>query len=121
MSWEREHHHMNMPEGEHYISLVDKSVVDRHGNPARWALHIHMGDGEFEYKIGDNKVRIKLGGNFTVQEDGSLQDDKGNVFDPRAFERELIEKLNGHHERLKAYAARHKVPHLQPGGKTGSR
>jgi|SRR5579859_2106874 len=110
MAWEREHHHMDVAQGEHFISLVNHAVKESDGSSARHFLQIRMGVGPFEYHVGLNVIHIKLGGDFAVQPDGTLEDIEGNVFDPKAFEKELIARLNQHHEHLHAYARRHNVP-----------
>lgn len=115
MAWEREHHHVNAAEGAHIVTLINRSITESDGSPARHILQIHAGAGEFEYKVGKNLVRIKLGGDFTIQDDGTLVDIEGNVFDPKAFEKELLAKLNHHHTRLEAYARKHNAPILKPG------
>lgn len=113
MAWERESHHMNLVEGEHLIRLVDKSAVDHTGQPHRYLIQIRMGEGPFEHKVGHNTVRIKLGGDLTVDENGALTDISGNVFDPREFEKTMIARLNAHSNKLRAYAKKHGAPELK--------
>ena len=113
MSWEREYHHMNLDEGEHRIGLIDRAVTARNGQPARYTIQIHMGSGAFEHKVGANTMRIKLGGDFTLDENSTLVDTSGNEFDPRAFEKKMIAELNSHHAKLRAYARKHNVPELK--------
>lgn len=116
MSWEREFHHINLDEGEYRIGLVERNVQNRHGEPARHLIQIQMGSGAFEYQAGNNSVRIKLGGDFTIKPDGSLQDAEGHIFDPRDFESRLIAELNNHHAMLRAFARKQGAPELKPKG-----
>ena len=118
MAWQRESHHINMAEGEHVIRLVNPNVKDADGQPVRHLLKIRMGAGAFEYSVGSNAIHVKLGGDFTVDENGELIDSAGNVFDPRHFEKELLSKLNDHHDKLNAYAQRHNVPKTNTGTTT---
>jgi len=112
MAWQRESHHMNMAEGEHVIRLVNPNVKDADGQPQRHLLKIRMGAGAFEYSVGHNAIHVKVGGDFSVDENGQLIDSDGNVFDPRQFEKELLNKLNVHNDNMKRYAQRHGVPAL---------
>lgn len=120
MSWEREKHYINLEEGEHVIHLTDKTAVGRDGGPARHILQIRMGEGAFEYQVGHNSIIVKLGGDFTVKADGTIVDSEGTVFDPKAFEQEMITRLNAHHAKLRTYAAKHGVPHYA-GPKKGAK
>ena len=113
MAWEREHHHIDLDRSEHKISLVDKSVLTTDGKPTRYLIHLLLGAPEFEYKVGHNTVRISLGGGLKVQPDGTLKDADGNVFDPRAFEKEMVGRLNAHHTALRAYGRKHNAPELK--------
>jgi hypothetical protein len=113
MSWEREYHHMNLDAGMHKVGLIERGVHTESGQPARLELHFWMGTGAFEYHVGPNTVRIKLGGDFSIEPDGTLKDSAGNVFDPREFERHLLERLNHHHAALRAYARKHNVPEFK--------
>jgi hypothetical protein len=110
MAWEREYHHMNLDESEHFISLADKTVTTQSGQPTRYLIQVKMGAGPFEYMVGHNSLRIHLGGDLIVQPDGTLQDAAGAVFDPRAFEQEMIKKLTAHHAALRTYARKHGAP-----------
>jgi hypothetical protein len=114
MTWRREYHHINLDEGEYRIGLIEESVHNRHGEPARHLLQIHMGSGQFEARVGKHSIQIKLGGDFTIKPDGSLEDNEGKVFDPKAFEKQLIAELNNHHERLRTFARKHGAPELKP-------
>jgi hypothetical protein len=129
MAWEREYHHIDLDESQHTIGLVDRSVTTMAGQPARYLIHIKMGDGPLEYQVGtgvgaDGKiqprsVRVHLGGDLVVQKDGTLKDSEGNVFDPRDFEQKMIEKLNAHHAALRTYARKHGAPEYKgPSGKS---
>ncbi len=113
MAWEREFHHVHVDTGEHVISLVEKSAVAADGNAARHLLQIRMGEGPFEYHVGENKISIKLGGNFSVDEAGVLRDQNGTVFDPKDFEAQLTARLNAHTRKMRRYAARHGVPEFK--------
>jgi hypothetical protein len=107
--WEREYHHLNLDEGEHTIGLIERGVEGRNG-PARHLIQIRMGEGEFSATVGRHSVAIKLGEGFTVAPDGTLTGPGGEIFDPAAFEKQMIAKLNAHHAKLRAYARRHGVP-----------
>ena len=113
MAWEREHHHVNLDESEHFISLVEKNVTTQGGQPTRYLIQIKMGTGPFEYHVGHNTLRLHLGGDLIVQPDGTLKDAEGNQFDPVAFTNHMIGKLNEHHAALRTYAAKHGVPHYK--------
>ena len=110
MSWEREYHHMNLDEGEHRIGLIERGVATRSGQPARFTIQIQMGAGAFEYHVGANTVRIKLGGDFALDANGTVMDSSGNEFDPKTFEKEMVKRLNEHHALLDTYARKHGVP-----------
>lgn len=118
MSWEREHHHMNLAEDEHLIRLVDRTVTTQKGEPMRYLIQIKIGEGPFEYAVGKHKIRVKLGGDFTVEEDGTIHDSEGTVFDPKDFEKTMIAKLNAHHRKLRAYAKKHGAPEYKGPPKT---
>jgi hypothetical protein len=118
MSWEREHHHINLDASEHVISLIERGVVSRTGEPSRHLIQIKLGGPEFEYFIGANSVKIHLGGAMKVQPDGTLQDQNGQAFDPQAFEKQMIDRLNQHHTAMRAYAKKHAAPEYKgPKGK----
>lgn len=104
---------MNLAEHEHTIRLVDPTAFDAEGQPHRHLLKIRMGAGAFDYQVGPNSVHIQLGGDFTVDENGTLTDSEGNVFDPRKFEQELVKQLNGHTAKLRSYAKKHGAPELK--------
>lgn len=111
MSWEREYHHINLHESEHVISLIERSVVDRKGEPSRYLIHIKMGGEPFEHFVGLNSIKIHLGNDLTPQPDGTLKSSTtGEVFDPRAFEKEMIDRLNQHHAAMRAYGKKHGAP-----------
>lgn len=111
MSWEREHHHINLDESEHVISLIERGVITRNGEPARYLIHIKMGGEHFEHLVGANWVKIHLGADLTPQPNGLLKSlTTGQVFDPKAFEAQMIEQLNRHHAAMRAYAKKHGAP-----------
>ena len=108
--WEREYHHLNLDEGEHTIGLIERGVQGRNG-PARYLIQIQMGDSAFDViQGGKHKVTVQLGAGLTIQEDGTLAGPDGETFDPAAFEKEMIERLNAYHGRLRTYARKHAVP-----------
>ena len=108
--WEREFHHVDLAEGEHVISLIDRTVKMRGGAPARWLIQIKLGGEAFSYQIGKNKLAVQLGEGLVPQADGSLRDSEGNVFDPEDFTRKMVAQLEEAHQRRKAYARRQKAP-----------
>jgi hypothetical protein len=110
MAWEREYHHINLDASEHVISLIEKGVVTRKGEPARYLIHIILGSDSFEYALTKKSMTIKLGGPLTIHPDGTLQGEDGTVFDPREIERKMIDRLNTHHAALRTYAKKHGVP-----------
>jgi hypothetical protein len=118
MTWEREYHHINLDEGEHRIGLIERSVQNVMGEPTRYVIQIQMGSGAFEYIVGRNAeqhhvIHVKLGGDFTIKPDGSIEDSEGNVFDPRDFEKKMTLELNKHHELLRAYGRKHNAPEFK--------
>jgi hypothetical protein len=119
MGWEREHHHINLDASEHVISLIERGVVTRKGEPSRWLIQIKIGSPETTVELGSNSVKIKLGGPLTVQSDGTLMAADGTVWDPKAIEREWIDKLNQHHGALRAYGKKHGAPEYK--GPAGGR
>lgn len=113
MGWEREYHHISLDEGEHVIGLVERGVLDRKSEPTRYLIQIKLGHQPFGLTVGHHTVQIKLGGDLSMQADGTLRDSEGNIFDPKQIERDLIEKLNAHHEAMRTYARIHRVPELK--------
>jgi hypothetical protein len=109
MAWEREYHHLNLDEATHEIGLIERSVQTRDGQPSRYQLQFVLGGTEFETTFGASSLRVSLGGELSIQEDGTLKDSSGNVFDPKAFEREMINRLNDHHAKLRRYAQKHGI------------
>lgn len=110
MAWEREFHHVDLAEGEHVISLIDRTVKMRGGKPARWLIQIKLGGEAFSYQIGNKKLAIRLGEGLTPQADGTLKDADGNLFDPEDFTRQMVAQLEEHHQRRRAYARRQRAP-----------
>lgn len=110
MGWEREYHHLDLVEEHHVIGLINRDAKDSHGAPKRYSIQILIGDEKFEHRLGKSSLQIKLGGALTVQPDGTLKDDEGNVIDPKAIEREMIARLDAHHAKMLAYARKHGVP-----------
>lgn len=121
MAWEREYHHLDLAVGEHVIGLIDRSVVDLDGNPARYEIHLWTRSEVFEYSLGTDVVKIKLGGgDLQAHPDGHLRDSAGHIYDPRHIEKEVVARLNEHHQNLRAYAKRHSIPELKPPVKPGN-
>ena len=110
MAWEREYHHLNLDAGEHVISLIERNVMSRKGEPARYLIHIVLGSDSFEYALQRKSLTIKLGGPLSIQPDGTLKGEDGTVFDPREIEQKMIARLNAHHAALRTYAKKHGVP-----------
>jgi hypothetical protein len=110
MAWEREYHHINLDASEHVISLIERGVVTRTGEPSRHLIQIKLGGERFEHFVGANSLKIHLGGAMQVQPDGTLKDQDGQVFDVLAFEKEMIDRLNQHHTAMRAFAKRHGAP-----------
>ncbi len=113
MAWEREYHHLNLDEATHEIGLIERSVQTRDGQPSRHQLQFILGSDHFAVTVGRNVVQVHLGGGLMIQPDGTVKDEAGSSFDPKAFEREMINKLNHHHGKLRAYMQKHGVPEFK--------
>lgn len=113
MAWEREYSHMNIPEHEHTIGLIDRSAADKNGNPARYLVKFKMGAPKFGAEVLGHMIYVKLGGELEIQPDGTVKDADGKVFDTKAFEKEIVAGLERHHELLRAYGRRHGAQELK--------
>lgn len=120
MAWEREYHHVDISTSEHMIGLVNRSIETRDGQPVRHLIQIQLGGESFELEVGHHRVRIRLGGGFTPDENGQLVDEGGNVFDPMAIEEQIRKALDAQHEKHRRYAHFHRAKILGAagGGKT---
>lgn len=115
MAWEIETEKVHLDEMVHRTVYVDRSIVTADGKPVRHVDDILLGAD------GPSATRGLGSGGFTLQDDGKLLDGEGAHFDPRARQRDLLDRLNGFHKAAKAYAQRHGVRIHQPAltGKNG--
>jgi hypothetical protein len=107
MSWEIEHEEVDKAEGVHRFSLIERSVITRDGQPARYKFHIVLGTGMDGASCPHCHQKVDSG--MTLQDDGSLKDAKGTELVPRTEALKRVQQLNGFHARMDAYTKRHRA------------
>jgi hypothetical protein len=99
MAWEIEYEHVDLAEMMHEIGLIEKSVINADGEPARFVQKIALGDTEASGLHSDGRLlRAKVAGSTPTEE-----------LDPRQVIKTRMEQLNQQHARGRAYAQRHGV------------
>lgn len=128
MAWEIEEQHIDKALGLHRYILVDKTVIQRDGQPARFHFDIALGsgvDGEScphchapmrRSHVLHTSGRMLLAEHLekargeidTVRRAGMIED--AEEMNPHNEVRGIINQLNAFHERMEKYARLHSVP-----------
>jgi hypothetical protein len=128
MAWEIEEQHIDKALGLHRYILVDKTVIQRDGQPARFHYDIALGsgiDGEScpHCHAPMRRSHVLHGsGRMLLAEhlEAALNEphlgkriemlDKADEMNPRDEVKGIIDQLNAFHDRMEKYARRHSVP-----------
>lgn len=106
MSWEIEHDELDKAEGTHRFSLIERSVIDRSGNAARYLFTIILGVGSDGESCPHCNQVVARG--VTLTAEGVLKHATGE-HNPRELVKAKLAELNDFHARMDAYGRRHKA------------
>jgi hypothetical protein len=96
MSWEIEHHHVDLAEMEHVTTFIERSVTTRHGEPVRKILQIRLND------------------HLAMNEAGDLVDAEGKIYDIKGRQQKMLADLNQQHARGRSLARKLNAPLTGP-------
>lgn len=106
MSWEIDYEHVDKCEGTHRFGLIEKSVIDRSGNPARYEYVIILGAGTDGNSCPHCNQKVDRG--LTLTAEGALLHSEGE-HKPFDLVKAKISELNDFHARMDAYTRRHRA------------
>lgn len=107
MSWEIEREEVDKAEGVHRYTLIERGVLTRDGEPARYHYWITLGtgtDGESCHHCNQPvKREVSLG------HEGKLHHHTRGEVSPHDLVKEKIQELNDFHTRMDHYIKKHKT------------
>lgn len=107
MAWALEFEHVDKAEGVHRFSYIERSVINRDGNPARAEFIIRLGMGIDGESCGHCNQPVKR--DITLQQDGTLLHLVDGAVSPHDLAKQHLAKLNAFHARMDAYVTKHKA------------
>jgi hypothetical protein len=117
MSWEIEYEEVDKAEGVHRFGLIERNVITRSGDPARFKYQINLGTGTDGLSCSHCNATIERTHALNVK--GVLEHVKtGEELKPFDAARAKIAELNAFHGQMDAYIQRHGATLYKGPGKT---